>query len=209
MKIVRENILVEKSINDIELSDIINSKTMDHYLDDTFNNELLMHSYANEMGLDPEELGDSDDWSKTEDARDFIRYEIQNLAEETIYKFKYGIIGNKKEIPIWRAITVPKDWISHLEREGMRLGHYWSYDPDGAETHWGDYSRSHTAIIESSIKEEYIDWVDTIRLNMSPISSGEREIRLFKNTPLKVNRIWIDGEEVELSDTIKNKTFRA
>lgn len=36
----------------------------------------------------------------------------------------------------------------------------------------------------------------------------EKEIRLFKNTPLKINKLWINDEEVDIT-FIKNKIFKA
>ena len=43
---------------------------------------------------------------------------------------------------------------------------------------------------------------------MNPSNEGENEIRLFKNTPIKINRLWINDVEIDISP-IKNKIFKA
>jgi hypothetical protein len=204
-----KNWLNEKSINDIDITDVINSKTVNHIIQDNYNTEYFMYRYADENSLDVLELGDSDEWANTKEGQQFIKYDIEYIAEEIINNFKYNIIGNNIEIPIWRAITVDDNWLDHIQKQGQRLGQYWSYTPSGAVTHWGDYAKYNVAVIESSIAEEYIDWIDTIRLNMMPLSEEEKEVRLFKNTPIKINKIWINKKEIEISDFIKNKIFKA
>ena len=64
------------------------------------------------------------------------------------------------------------------------------------------------AVIEIEIDEKYINWQETLTMNMSPDFSEEREIRLFKNTPININRITINGKEVDISE-IKDKIFYA
>jgi len=207
-KFVNENKLFEKSIKNIEINDIVNNKSLSHYLKDNFKNELFQAEYAKDNYINLDELGDPDEWANSEEGKNYISYSINYLAEETIDKFKYEIIGDKTEIPIWRAMTVNKDWINHLLKEGNRLGHFWSWVFEGAETHWGYDREKDTMIIESSIKENQIDWVNTIRLNMEP-GNPENEIRLFKNTPLKIKKIWIDDEEVRIPEILKTKIFKA
>jgi len=46
-------------------------------------------------------------------------------------------------------------------------------------------------LLESEIDEKYVDWIDTIALNAHPIYKEECEIRLFKNTPVKIKKIEI------------------
>ena len=55
---------------------------------------------------------------------------------------------------------------------------------------------------------DHVNWIDTIKTNMNPSNEGENEIRLFKNTPIKINRLWINDVEIDISP-IKNKIFKA
>ena len=59
------------------------------------------------------------------------------------------------------------------------------------------------------INEKYIDWESTIQLNMDPnIGEDEKEIRLFKGTPLKILKLIKNNEELNINK-IKNKIFYA
>jgi hypothetical protein len=51
-----------------------------------------------------------------------------------------------------------------------------------------------------------VDWQSTFKLHTYPIYSEEREIRLFKNTPIKIKSISINDEVVDIS-VLGDKTF--
>jgi len=93
------------------------------------------------------------------------------------------------------------------------LGIYWSWDERAAEAHWGNSAHNNDALIKSSIKEEYIDWRNTLYANMDmSLGEEEKEITLFKNTSLKIEELYVDDNDVMTSDfasVIKNKTFYA
>ena len=60
--------------------------------------------------------------------------------------------------------------------------------------------------------EEYIDWVDTFRLNLEhEFMNDESEIRLFKNTPIQIKNIFWKGEGIEGKDLtqIQQYSFKA
>jgi hypothetical protein len=204
---LRAKFVFEQRFEDIKKKDIINKDTIKHYING-FNNELFMYSYAKFHKLDPEKMN-VEEWENTEEGRDWINYEIENCFEETINKFEYEII-NGDSLSIWRKMRVSNDWLNHLQKQGNRLGIYWSWDPNAAEEHWG-YNipeKFNVVTIESSVNVDYINWIDTIRCNMDPSSSEEKEIRLFKNTPLKIISLKINNKNIDLS-LIKNKLFKA
>ena len=59
------------------------------------------------------------------------------------------------------------------------------------------------------IPEKYIDWNQTIEANIDPqIGDDEKEITLFKNTPIKIEALWIDGKDMDITP-IKDKIFKA
>jgi hypothetical protein len=62
--------------------------------------------------------------------------------------------------------------------------------------------------METEIDEKYINWQETLTMNIHPSYPEEKEIRLFKNTPININRISINGKDVDISE-IKDKTFYA
>jgi len=197
---------INEGFSDITIDNVVNKETLDIWMQDNFKNELFMYSYASEHNLNPEEM-DVDEWIDTKEAEEWIEYEIESRFYETINKFRYEIIDGD-ELSIWRRITVPDNWLEHLEKQGNRLGIYWSWEPNAAEEHWGYDENKRLALIESLIKVDYIDWINTIRLNMDPEAEEEKEIRLFKNTPLQIINLEIDGEKVDIT-LIKNKIFKA
>ena len=64
------------------------------------------------------------------------------------------------------------------------------------------------AFIGSSVKVDEVDWINTIRLNMDPSAEEEKEIRLFKNTPLEIESLEINDKEIDIT-LIKDKIFKA
>lgn len=112
-------------------------------------------------------------------------------------------------IDIWRAIMVDSNWLQHLIKEGQRLGKYWTYEKGNAEPHWGynDDEKNILALLKSSVKEEFVDWVETLRLNTETFND-EKELRLFKNTPLRIEYLEVNYEPIDLK-LLKGKIFKA
>jgi uncharacterized membrane protein (UPF0127 family) len=153
-------------------------------------------------------LGDTDGLEDSPEFISFIKKELQeNLetAKENIYD-KIDYDSNK--IKLYRKITVDDRWLEHLKQQGKRLGIYWSWDESAAEAHWGDYSKGNAVTLEIEIDEKYVDWKTTFKLNMHPNFLEEKEIRLFKNTPIRLKSIEVNGKKVDVSK-FNNKTFYA
>lgn len=93
------------------------------------------------------------------------------------------------------------DYVTHLLNFGGRLGKHWTNNvgsvpnfmdtlKQGTEFNEDDY------LLEIFVKDEYIDWMDTIRARMN-YEFGElayedyqeNEVVLFKNTPVKILNI--------------------
>jgi hypothetical protein len=60
--------------------------------------------------------------------------------------------------------------------------------------------------MEVEIDEKYVDWKTTFEMNMNPNFSEEKEIRLFKNTPIRLKSLTINDDEVDIS-IFGNKIF--
>jgi hypothetical protein len=211
MNIVKEKIF-ETLLQDIYYNDVVNKKVLKELTSDTGFLDYVKYDYASENNIDIIQYEDNpdEDFEDTEDFRKWFEYEIEyrfNNAKENLEE----LIDLNGEISIWRKMMVDENWIEHLEKEGQRLGIYWSWDMNAAEPHWG-YNIANKNIeitIESVINENYVNWPPTILANMHPNYSEEKEIQLFKNTPLKIINIYKDGEKIEISKRIKNKTFKA
>ena len=138
--------------------------------------------------------------------KDYIYDQIYDYLNQAVYDIEDNIQNN--HISLYRAMTVADDWLQKLQKGGVRLGIYWTYDEDRPEAYWADPRKKNTAIITSSVDEKYVNWHETLRMNANPSFTDEKEIRLFKNTPLKIINITINDVEQDIS-SIMNKTFYA
>ena len=155
---------------------------------------------------------DKEEIEKTEEFKNWLTYELREKYDDVIERITNNIKPDGT-IDIWRRIKVDDIWVNHLIQAGKHLGIYWSWDEHAAEAHWGDTTKSSNALIKSSIKEEYIDWKSTIYANMDlSLGEEEKEITLFKNTSLKIEELYINGEDImdtPQAAAIKNKIFYA
>lgn len=196
--------LNEASFFDIDMKDIIDDKYVNSIINDGTAHILLNH-YMDENDLtdkDENEVLDSPEFF------DFLKSELEKNFEDAMLNIGDLINYDTNKIKIHRVITVDDNWLEHLQKQGKRLGIYWSWDKDYAEAHWADTNKKNTALIESEIDEKYVDWERTLKMNAHFSFSEEREISLFKNTPLKITNLTINDEEIDTS-IFKNKTFYA
>jgi hypothetical protein len=186
--------LNEASIATIGLDDVINKKFLSIVLSNTYNRESLIYQYMHEEGISNEAEVEEEEFSN------WVRYELDYLADEFVSKIKREIVKDGK-IKIWRAMSINKDWESRLSSQVKHLGIYWSWDPEGAEPHWGhNTDLPFTTIMEAEVDETSVDWYPTIRLNVEPVSFEEKEIRLVKGAKINILSIKIDGKEIDLSE---------
>lgn len=135
-----------------------------------------------------------------------------DLFEDFYRKIKQYIRGGK--LNIFRAYSVFGDPIAELERNNT-LGQFWSYDPTTVDTYRSagpEDAYEDDYVIHSRVDERHIDWEATFALNMTPSRGNyEREVRLFKGTPLKIVNLYAkDGQNitpVELGP-LANKMFK-
>lgn len=150
------------------------------------------------------------DWMKrvgagTDYNSDDINPEETERIKKKIEKFIRG-----GRIKIYRAVEFVDDPITSLNRKPV-LGTSWTYDLGAAKV-YRSHGHGDEYIIEAEIKEKFINWDDTIALNSIRVRGDyEREIRLFKGTPIKIKRIYkVEGnalQEVDISE-IKSKRFK-
>ena len=208
---LNETVINEMSIQGVNYTDVITPEYIKQVeMSDNF--ERFIENYQYEYSLtdiDKEEI------ENTEEFKNWFTYELRYRYDDAVERITDKIKPNGA-IDIWRRITVDDEenrWINHLADAGKHLGIYWSWDERAAEAHWGDATKKSDALIKSSIKEEYIDWRNTIYANMDlSLGEDEKEITLFKNTSIKIEELYIDEEDVmtsEFASAIKNKTFYA
>ena len=186
--------LNEATIFAIDLNDVINKKFLNVVLSNNYNRESLIYQYMHEEGITSEDDVDDNEFS------DWVKYELDYLADEFVSKIRREIVKDGK-IKIWRAMSVNDEWQSRLPSEAKHLGIYWSWDQEGAVPHWGhNTDLPFTTIMEAEVDETSVDWYPTIRLNIEPVSFEEREIRLVKGSKINIISIKIDGKEIDLSE---------
>lgn len=202
-KLLNNNLLNEASIDDFDVSSFLNRKYIKDYINtDNYEVYYLAQEFIREYDLDENDIDEV-----------FNHKEFIQIIEDILYERVYNIIDtisyeiNNGKIKIYRAITVNDNWLEHLKKEGKRLGIYWAWDYDFADTHWGDFSKPNLLIIEAEIDEKYIDWYGTIDINLR-FDMAEKEIRLFKNTPIKIINLELNDEQLDISE-IKDKIFQS
>lgn len=192
----------EGSFYDVKDSDILNDKIIKKFIDDDFNGTLDYYIEINDLDED-----DKNEIQESEEYYEFVKDILERGLEEAKDNIYYKINDESGKIKLYRAMDVDENWMEHLKTKGKHLGIYWSWDSEGAEAHWSK-GKKLDIIMETEIDEKYINWQETLTMNMLPSYSEEKEIRLFKNTPLNINRISINGKDVDISE-IKDKTFYA
>jgi hypothetical protein len=196
-----ENFITESLLASVNLDSIL---TRDFVKDMAAKNEYFMDLYKHE-----EQLTDVDDEDIDQESfLNWLEYDLRYKLEELIRLYRNELIQNGK-VTVWRAMTVTSSWLDHLEREGKHLGIYWTWDPDAADTHWGDYSKTSKVLIEAEVPENGVDWEKTLITNVEPFTGDdEKEITLIKGVPLRILSIEMDGELQDISN-LEDKTFFA
>jgi hypothetical protein len=196
-----ENFITESLLTSVNLDSILTPSFVKGM---AAKDEYFMDLYKHE-----EQLTDVDDEDiDQEDFLNWLEYELRYKLEELIRLYRNELIQNGK-VTVWRAMTVTSSWLDHLEREGKHLGIYWTWDPDAADTHWGDYSKPSKVLIEAEVPENGVDWEKTLITNIEPFTGDdEKEITLIKGVPLKILSVEMDGELQDISN-IEGKTFLA
>jgi len=190
--------LSEKSLGAIDFSDVVDN---DYYknLFDSDNGDRYREEFALITDTDKDDI-DEDEF------KHWVREMVEERWEEAVYDIDEKISNNK--IEIYRVMRVGKDYISHLIKQGNHLGVYWSWDRGAAEAHWGDFSKSNEALFVVEVNENTIDWTTTLQANIDYSTGDEKEITLFKGTPIKIKEMWMNDEQVDISK-LKDKTFKA
>lgn len=200
LKFINESSFYDLDFDDLSIDNIYNEIDID-YID----------TYRNYFSIDDEI--DDDEILNDEKYKNFI---INDLLKHNYNDFERSInmeMNLDGTITLFRIITIDdKDkWLQHLKiNNGGRLGIYWSWYENAAEAHWGKSSHKSKALMSIIIDEKYVNWKETARLNIHPNYMEEKEIRLFKNTPIRLESLIIDNEEIDLEEYgLDNKTFKA
>jgi hypothetical protein len=196
-----ENFITESLLTSVNLDSILTPSFVKGM---AAKDEYFMDLYKHE-----EQLTDVDDEDiDQEDFLNWLEYDLRYKLEELIRLYRNELIQNGK-VTVWRAMTVTSSWLDHLEREGKHLGIYWTWDPDAADTHWGDYSKTSKVLIEAEVPENGVDWEKTLITNVEPFTGDdEKEITLIKGVPLRILSIEMDGELQDISN-LEGKAFLA
>ena len=195
-----ESTLNESSFFDLSIDDILNDKFFKQFKTDDFY-DIILDGYIDHNDLDEDNKSEIEN---SEEFKEFLKNEFENSFEDFYYSIT-NLINNNK-IKIYRTMTVDDNWLNRLKIQGKRLGIYWSWDVKSPQAYWGNSDKKNEVTIESEINEKYVNWDITTYQNIHPTYSEEREIRLFKNTPIYIKSIEFNGEKIDIS-YIKNKIF--
>lgn len=206
IKIVKES-LNERYLDIVDISDVNLDGFIKKQSDKDFLLPFIIQYAYEELGesLDYEDNDRTNEIEQTEDFKNWLKYEFEYKFDELKNDLFYNLIDENGYITLYRSMTVPNDYLDKLNNcQIKRIGEYWTYDFDSAEPHWGynDNKRTNRIIFETKINEKYVNWDDTFRLNLEDdVYNDEKEIRLYKNTPLEIEKVWWNGEEIELENS--------
>jgi len=207
----------------IKLKNIVSEMSLDNFelksneFIDKFYNDLIAGNLPDEidnyivnykMENDYDDIYDEDDNEEIEKSKDFenwLKYELEMKYDEVSDRITDLIENN--ELILYRKMTVDNDWIEKLNNNQVkRLGTYWSYEEDAAEAHWGYTNSKDELLLVGKININYIDWAQTFSANLY-LSTGEeeKEITLFKNTPIEILEIYYKDEKIKIPDGVEFK----
>jgi len=191
--------LFERTISDTRLKKIITKGFIDNI--DNYTNQYI--DYFKFYNDEYKDMGE-DDIKELPVYKEYLEEELRNKFEDTFEEIFNNIRNGK--IVLYRDMTVRKDWVEHLAKHpNSRIGKYWSWDEAAADAHWGTFGdRVATVVIE--IDERRVDWTETFQANLQ--IEEEKEITLFKNTPIKIKAILDKGTPVDIS-SIENNRYKA
>ena len=162
-----------------------------------------------------DEIVDDENVDETERFKNWLEGYVEARYNNAFNTISDESTFENGRIKLWREMTVSEDYIKHLLTQGKHLGIYWSFTDSAAEAYWANSKKKLYVKLESSVDKSQINWETTIELNMNPTGEDEKEIRLFQNTPLKIEAMWISYdsfsgsyESIDVSQ-FQNKTFLA
>ena len=153
--------------------------------------------------------------------KDIERYSVTN-SEDDIEDVDHTLYDEAKErlqkhikggkIVLFRGIELYGDPIEAL-LQNKNIGTSWTYNANSARVYRSTgYATEY--VIAAVMDERWIDWESTLSLNMIPSRRNvEREIRLFKNTPVRIMSLYRRDRHGDLipvdMDVVKNTIFKA
>lgn len=198
----------EKLLAQVSKAEVLTPAFMDLQFDGYAKDNISYFMELNDMeGADKEKV------MKTPGFKEFMYSTIEDYYNNALEKIKRNLEWTDDgRVFLFRKISVKdgKEWIKHLQTQGKRLGIYWTFAEDKAQIYWGKPDRRVDVLMCIMVKEEYINWVETLQQNTDPGFDFEDEIRLFPNTPIILDRIVIDFTQVDLHETeLDGKVFKA
>jgi hypothetical protein len=177
------------------------SKYVNEYVNEYLDNEFYINNYRYEENIDD----DTDDEKiiNDEEYKSWLKYDIE---------FKLDEINNIIDSPLtlYRKMSVDNNWFKQL-KEYTKLGIYWSYESNVAETHWGYINNKKPNLVELiiTINRSNVDIDKTYSARLLPYTGDEeKEITLLDNTIIKLDKIIINDIEQNI-DHLKKLKFKA
>lgn len=171
----------------------------------------ILLDYIDKKNLDIELTGEENFMDLDIDTKDFNMFVSQNPNYFDIIIQNININYNSDSYDellyftqdtehfIYRAIKIDKTILktSNKMKEFDNIGIYWSHSEDGAETYWGEYDSDLDIILVAKVEPRYINWLETLCLNIGTFSA-EKEIRLLENSTVEIVKAILNYEEKEI-----------
>jgi len=130
-------------------------------------------------------------WLKEE-----IKYKVIDIIEE----IEDRVVENNMTIYRGMSVERKKDFSKLIYSNNYtELGVCWAHEKDSADAFSYSTDKNNKIILEAKINITEVDWEATIELNLSPsLGEEEKEIRIFDNSVINLDKIIIDNEVIIL-----------
>jgi len=183
--------------NDItESNDVVD---LDDVVDQVINyGDITQHWYFDEF---------SDD--EDNDPADFIEWVRPRLradAKDILHRIRSAMTTKGTKIVVYRALSVPEDWVSSGQYKSIPLGEYWSYRQESATAYWGTQKPNHVIMIVVGLVDQHdINWSETL-ITALTYGEDEEEMRLYRGADVTVTGIYRDGSSTNELDRTQQLT---
>ncbi|MFA5489833.1 MAG: hypothetical protein WC284_11535 [Candidimonas sp.] len=135
--------------------------------------------------------------------RDFVKKWLKQRLDYVRGKLESNLKIINGKISIYRSIRVNKKVVDGIVKERIRLGNYWTFDANKAESKWS-FSYDKPITINGLVEPRNVDWITTIRRNMDYMYGDyEDEIYLKTGTPVYVIDIETPDMTIPVNRTLK------
>ena len=175
------------------------------YIENNFRQEMDREKYL-DLFEDVQKISDSSELEAIFNKYDLDWNKFKDIAEEVdkydqIYSEYYEAFNSwvhSNDGVVYRAMQIPSklDDLKDIEYKGV--GIYWSYEEEGAETHWGSGDKNEIVLV-AEVEPEDVNWEESLYKSYYNLSE-EMEVVLNVNTSIDITGFKISSSHSLFSE---------